>query len=126
MRVLGFMHAKLDVTDMARSEWFYRDVLGLVQGARYRLAQGEIAQYLPIGSSSGVELWYESDREVAAPTRCHIAFQVDDVLAWASYLREIGVDVAEEPFDIGHERIMFLRDPDGYLIELNEQRAGGD
>lgn len=31
-------------------------------------------------------------------------------------------EIAKEPFEIGDEVIAFIRDPDGYLIELNQQR----
>ena len=122
MNIQGFMHAKLDVTDMERSERFYRDLLGLQEIVRYKIPKGEILQLSPTGASPGVELWYEEPMEPAPRTKLHIAFQVDDTRAWVAHLRERGVVIAEEPFEIGHEVIAFIRDPDGYLIELNQTR----
>jgi lactoylglutathione lyase len=114
------MHAKLDVRDLAASERFYRDLLGLTEIVRYEIANGTILQLSPTGRSPGVELWFESDREVAPATGCHIAFSVDDTRGWVERLRAEGVSVAEEPFVVGDETIAFVRDPDGYLVELNQ------
>lgn len=114
------MHAKLDVRDLARSEHFYRDLLGLKQIVRYDIPDGVILQLSPTGASPGVELWFEKDRVVAPATEIHIAFDVDDTRAWVTRLRGEGVPVAQEPFEIGHEIIALVWDPDGYLVELNQ------
>lgn len=120
MKVLGFMHAKLDVRDLVASEHFYRDLLGLTEIVRYPIPGGTIVQLSPTGRSPGVELWFEEGREVAAPSDIHIAFDVDDTRGWLAALRAAGVTVDREPFAIGHEIIAFVRDPDGYLVELNQ------
>ena len=121
MKIEKFMHAKLDVTNMERSEHFYREVLGLSKIVRYQIPNnGAILQLSPTGTSPGVELWYEEPIEPAPQTRLHIAFRVDDTRAWVAHLRELGVPIAEEPFEVGGEVIAFIRDPDGYLIELNQ------
>lgn len=120
MRILTFMHAKLDVANLEASETFYRDLLGLSELCRYQIPKGEIVQYVPIGGIAGVELWFEGNRAIAEPTECHIAFQVDDARAWCEQLALKGVVVDQLPFDIGHETICFVRDPDGYLVELNQ------
>ena len=123
VKVNSFLHAKLDVADLARSEHFYAGVLGLVEVVRYQIPGGTILQLSPTGRSPGVELWYEASRPVAEATECHIAFDVDDTRAWIERLRSEGVDIAREPFDVGDETIAFVRDPDGYLVELNQTRA---
>lgn len=48
------------------------------------------------------------------------ACEVDDVVAVVHELKEMGVHVEHKPFRKGPEVIAILRDPDGYLIELNE------
>lgn len=117
------MHAKLDVHDLPRSEMFYRDLLGLREVVRYRIPRGTILQLSPTGRSPGVELWFEEGRILAPPTECHIAFDVDDTRSWVERLRAAGVTIHQEPFEVGHEIIAFVRDPDGYLVELNQSTA---
>ena len=120
MKILSFLHAKLDVVDMRRSEVFYCELLGLREIVRYAIPRGTILQLSPTGEPPGVELWYEEPVEPTPDTKLHIAFAVDDTRAWVRYLRDKGVVVAKEPFEVGHEVIAFICDPDGYLIELNQ------
>jgi catechol 2,3-dioxygenase-like lactoylglutathione lyase family enzyme len=123
MKVLAFLHAKLDVTDMARSEEFYCGLLGLHEIVRYSIPNnGVILQLSPNGQPPGVELWYEEPIGQAPDTKMHIAFAVDDTRAWVENLRPKGVRIEKEPFAVANEVIAFIRDPDGYLIELNEVR----
>ena len=122
MKILAFMHIKLDVEDLEKSERFYRDELGLEERVRYPIARGTIVQFAPKGQAAGVELWHEEPGGPAAETSLHLAFLVDDVRGWVAHLRARGVVIAKEPFEIGREVIAFVRDPDGYLVELNETR----
>jgi lactoylglutathione lyase len=123
MKVTAFLHAKLDVADLERSEAFYRGLLGLREVVRYPIPAGTILQLSPDGKPPGVELWHDRDTPPDPPTRLHVAFAVDDTRAWVEHLRASGVRVEQEPFTVGHEVIAFVRDPDGYLIELNEVRG---
>ena len=123
MKVMSFMHAKLDVTDIERAEKFYRDLLGLREIVRHTSPNGVILQMSPTGLSPGVELWYEEPVEPAQRTNLHIAVQVDDTRGLIAHLRQHGVEVTREPFEIGDEIIAFIRDPDGYLIELNQTKS---
>jgi catechol 2,3-dioxygenase-like lactoylglutathione lyase family enzyme len=124
MSVKSFLHAKLDVTDMAQSLAFYCDLLGCKVIVRYPLHRGEIVQVSPTGRSPGVELWLEEPVAPAPDTGVHVAFAVDDTRGMVDRLRKAGVTIAQEPFEIGDEVIAFIRDPDGYLIELNQNNAG--
>jgi len=122
--VRAFLHAKLAVDDMARSLAFYCDLLGCQEIVSYPIPRGRIVQVSPTGRSPGVELWHEASVTAAADDRLHVAFAVDDTRALVEALRHAGVRVATEPFEIEDEVIAFVRDPDGYLVELNQKRAG--
>lgn len=124
MHIMRFLHVKLDVADMARSIRFYCDLLGLTQVVRYDRDDGvTIVQVAPEGRTSGIELWYEPKNAGFANRRLHVAFEVTALDRLLERLRTKAVRIDREPFTIGHERIAFIRDPDGYLIELNELRA---
>jgi lactoylglutathione lyase len=117
---------KLDVEDLERSLEFYCGRLGLRQIVRYDRDDGiVIVQLSPTGTTPGIELWYEAPGTALRNDRLHIAFAVDGVLEVVEALRSHGVLIEREPFRIGHERIAFIRDPDGYLIELNEDLGPG-
>jgi lactoylglutathione lyase len=52
----------------------------------------------------------------------HFALKVSDVYATAEYLKSEGVEFVREPgpMNAGTRIIAFFKDPNGYVIELNE------
>ena len=56
----------------------------------------------------------------------HIAYHVDDLNGTLARLAAIGVQPEKPPYSIreGGSRLCFVRDPDGYRIELIEKVAG--
>ncbi|WJS05559.1 VOC family protein [Roseibium aggregatum] len=121
MGVKRFLHVKLDVADIDRSVAFYCDLLGFEQVVRYDRNDGvTIVQVAAAGSPVGIELWREGDHVGLANDRLHVALEATDLVATVEQLRVTGVTIEREVFWIGHEQIAFIRDPDGYLIELNE------
>ena len=124
MTVKAFLHVKIDVEDLERSLDFYCGKLLLQQIVRYDLPLGTvIVQVSPTGQPPGIELWYEKPFKGFDNDRLHVAFEVEDVERTVRELRERGVWIEQETFRKGHELIAFLRDPDGYLIELNEDAS---
>lgn len=120
MGVKRFLHVKLDVADIDRSVAFYCDVLGFEPAVRYDRDDGvTIVQVAATGSPVGIELWREGDHVGLGNDRLHIALEADDLDATVERLRAAGVTIEQEVFRMGHEEIAFIRDPDGYLIELN-------
>jgi catechol 2,3-dioxygenase-like lactoylglutathione lyase family enzyme len=120
----SFHHIKIDVSSLDRSLHFYGTLLGFKQIVRYDRTDGvTIVQLSPTGEPPGIELWYEPPRGAFDDSRLHFAFDVQDVVGLVNDLRSRGVVVDTEVFQIGHEKIAFIRDPDGYLIELNEASA---
>jgi lactoylglutathione lyase len=121
MAINSFHHVKLDVEDLKRSLDFYCDGLGFEQIVRYERDDGVvIVQVSPDGVPPGIELWWEPPYRGLNDDRLHIALDVTDLDHTLGELERQGITVEEGPFRIGHEAIAFIRDPDGYLIELNE------
>lgn len=121
MLIKRFHHLKIDVGDLGRSLEFYCTLLGLSQIVRYDRDDGiTIVQVGPDGQAPGLELWYEPPHRAYASERVHFAFEVDDLAAAVARLDAFGWPLAREPFRMGDERLAFVQDPDGYLIELYE------
>jgi lactoylglutathione lyase len=57
----------------------------------------------------------------------HIAIGVDDLDATLSRLKKQGIEPEREPYRVreGGSRLTFVRDPDGYRIELIERAPSG-
>ena len=121
MGVTAFLHVKLDVEDLDRSLEFYCGRLAMRQVARYDRDDGvTLVQISPTGRPPGIELWYEPPWKALRRDRLHVALAVCELSQLVEALRRQGVAIEREAFRIGHELIAFIRDPDGYLIELNE------
>jgi lactoylglutathione lyase len=120
MGISSFLHVKLDISDIRCSLDFYYNKLKFLEVCRYELSSHVIIQVSPTGKPPALELWYEQSQVLVPNDRIHIAFEVDDIYALARDLNYEGVELEREPFILGHEIIAFIRDPDGYLIELNQ------
>lgn len=117
----------LVVDDLDRSIAFYRDVLGfrLLQQRPWiaALSLGNMNLYVfthspPTPDKPGVTL---ANRNTPDETPVVLSFQVDDCRAAYEDLRELGLEFLTPPMEppFGGWRC-FARDPDGYLIELEQ------
>lgn len=128
-------HVGLCVHDLDRSRVFYEEVFGFTFEREIRppddptakLLQlepplGVRAAYLRLGSFR-LELLAYAERDPAAvrrrpldePGLTHLSLGVDDPHAMLDRVRDLGGTVVEES-DVGSA--IFVRDPDGQLIEL--------
>jgi catechol 2,3-dioxygenase-like lactoylglutathione lyase family enzyme len=119
--ISSFHHLKIDVGDLDVALRFYCEILGFKQIVRYDRDDGvTIVQISPDGHPPGIELWEEDGHAGIRNDRLHFAFLVENVTSLLEHFERAGVEIETRPFKIGHEIIAFIRDPDGYLIELNE------
>jgi glyoxylase I family protein len=112
-------HTSFPIRNLERSRTFYEDVLGLKEiprpdlgfrGAWY--AAGPFEVHL-IEVPEGVDVG-ESPPSLN-PLARHAAFSVTDYAATVEHLKSHGLEVLETGAEIGQ---MWVRDPDGHIIEL--------
>jgi len=114
-------HAVLKVHDLARSLAFYRDTLELREVARYRdmvfLSGGARHHDLALVEA----LTTAQSPADGSPGLHHLAFKVGDDLAtlraWRDRLAGLGVRILGQS-DHRVSQSLYLRDPDGLLVEL--------
>ena len=128
MRVL---HTMIRVGDLQRSIDFYTKVLGMQllrtsdnEEYKYSLA---FVGYGDESSGAGIELtynWGVTSYEMGTAFG-HVALGVDDVAATCEAIRQAGGNVTREagPVKGGTTIIAFVEDPDGYKIELIENKS---
>ena len=135
---LSAHHVGLTVTDLERAVEFYRDVLGLDVLDRFEVAGDAFATAVGVPGAEGsfahldgdgvrVELVeYEpagEDRTGAGlnqPGAAHLGLSVDDVDAFVDDLPADVEPVSEPQTTASGTRLVFIRDPDGHLVELLE------
>ncbi|MEO0855197.1 MAG: lactoylglutathione lyase [Cyanobacteria bacterium J06648_11] len=123
---MRLLHTMLRVGHLERSLQFYCDVLGMTKirqkdypGGRFTLA---FVGYGPESETAVLELTHNWDTESydIGDGYGHIALGVDDIYATCNAIKARGGEVVREPGPMKHGTtvIAFVRDPDGYKIEL--------
>ena len=126
----GLDHVGVAVTDLERSRRFYRDVLGLTEVERppYPVP----GAWLAAGGGAIVHLGVV-EHPISNPDgpidsrESHFALRVDDFDATLDRLRSLGYGEGADgplllqvnPYTAALVRQIYLRDPDGNLVELN-------
>jgi lactoylglutathione lyase len=126
-----FLHTMVRITDPPRSRAFY-EALGFHFARDMDIVRnGELEAtnyFFSLGEAENVlELTFNHDGRTydLGTGYGHIALGVDDLDGTLGRLAEQGIEPEREPYRVreGGSRICFVRDPDGYRIELIE-RAG--
>lgn len=129
MKVSGMDHLVLTVADMTVTVRFYQDILGM-KAERFSPADGSTRWALKFGTQK-INLHQASNRfepkaQHAIAGSADLCFLSEEPLAdWQTHLVEQGVEVIEGPVKrtgaIGAIRSIYLRDPDGNLLEISNQ-----
>ena len=136
MRLTGLHHVTLICRDLARTTSFYRDLLGLALVQETTNDDDPGSRHFYFGDPSGTPgtlisfLEYPSLPQgvVGTGSTHHFAFIVessDEQIAWRDYLREHGVECTDV-FDRTQFRSIYLRDPDGHIVEIATRGPGFD
>ncbi len=123
MRIL---HTMLRVADLEKSITFYTDVLGMTELRRNEYPDGKFTlAFLGYGDEANntvLELTYNwgVDSYEVGTAFGHLAIGVPDVYEACKKMKEMGGEIIREagPMNAGNTIIAFLKDPDGYEIEL--------
>jgi lactoylglutathione lyase len=128
MRIL---HTMLRVGDLERSLDFYTRILGMRLLRRHEYPEGRFTLafvgFGPEDTHPAIELTHNWDTKSyeLGTAYGHIALGVQDIRATCERLRAAGGRIVREPGPMKHGTtvIAFVEDPDGYRVELIEQKA---
>ena len=123
---LRIMHTMLRVRDLDASLAFYTDLLGMRLLDKSDYPEGKFTLafvgYGSVEANVAIELTYNyGDNHYDHGNGFgHIALETSDIYATADKLRAGGAEIVREPGPMKHGKthIAFIKDPDGYLIEL--------
>ena len=119
------IHTCYRILDIDRSVDFYRR-LGFEEVDRRPIRDEAINVFMGLpGDGPRLELTWNRDREEPYDLGSgygHIALRVDDLDATLERLASQGIEPEKPPYRVreGGSRLCFVRDPDGYRIELIE------
>ena len=130
---MRLLHTMLRVGDLQRSIDFYTKVLGMKllrtsENPEYKYSLAFVG-YGPETEEAVIELTYNwgVDKYELGTAYGHIALSVDNDAEACEKIRQNGGNVTREagPVKGGTTVIAFVEDPDGYKIELIEEKDAG-
>lgn len=124
--LMRILHTMIRVGNLERSIEFYRDKLGMTVFRTKEYPEGRFTlTFLGYGheeTQAAIELTYNWDTDAYAVGTGfgHIAIGVPEIYQFCANLKAKGVTITREPGPMKHGStvIAFLKDPDGYSIEL--------
>ncbi len=128
---MRMLHAMIRVNNLEESLAFYRSALGMKVLRQKDFPEGKFTlAFVGYGDekdSTVIELTHNWDRSSYnhGDAFGHIALGVDDIYRTCQELKSKGVKVVREPgpMKFGQTVIAFIEDPNGYKIELIEQKS---
>ena len=124
---MALIHTCYRITDVDRSVEFYK-ALGFEESGRIPIRDEAINVFMNIpgdGDMPKLELTHNFgvDSYDIGTGYGHIAITADDLDATLERLAKQGIEPEKPPYSVreGGSRLCFVRDPDGYRIELIEK-----
>jgi lactoylglutathione lyase len=128
MAVKKLLHTRYRVNDIESSVKFYQEALGLSVSRRHTSPRGAQLVFLSTpNSDEEIELCQMPAG--AEPVKVqsdltHLAFEVDDLTAFAGELKVKGYELSDGPTTTGSgSLIAFIDAPEGYEVELIQRSA---
>jgi lactoylglutathione lyase len=116
------LHTRYRVSDLEKTTVFYRDVLGLEEVRRSKSPRGsELVFFKAPGSEEEIEICkFDASGPVqVGPDLTHLAFEVDDMEAFAKHAVALGYPLSDGPTTTSSGSVIaFLDAPEGYEVEL--------
>ena len=125
---MELIHTCYRIGDPARSIAFY-EALGLEKRREMPIRDEAVNYFLGVPGQDVPELELTHNFGVESyeigTGYGHIALRVDDLAAALAALKEQGIEPEREPYRVreGGSLICFVRDPDGYRVELIDRSA---
>jgi len=127
--VKKLLHTRYRVADLEKTVAFYRDVLGLQEVNRFTSGRGsQLVFFKAPESEELIELckFDESGPVVVGPDLTHLAFEVEDMEAFARHAASKGYPLSDGPHRSSSGSVIaFIDAPEGYEIELIQKAASG-
>jgi lactoylglutathione lyase len=125
--VTKLLHTRYRVQDLARTVSFYTEVLGLEEVRRHKSPRGSELVFLKAPQSDELIEICQFDASgpvVVGPDLTHLAFEVEDLAAFAAHAAARGFPLSDGPTTTSTgSTFAFIDAPEGYEIELIERRS---
>lgn len=126
LMVTKLLHTRYRVTDLEKTINFYKDVIGLEEVRRHKSPRGSELVFLKAPQSEElIEIcsYPASGPVIIGPDLTHLAFEVQDLEAFAKHAAAKGYPLSDGPTPSSSGIFAFIDAPEGYEIELIQYRS---
>ena len=121
------LHTRMRVNDLARTVKFYQDALGLKLSRQNTSPRGAQLAFLQTpNSDEEIEICQMPPGAPSVqvqPDLMHLAFEVDNLEAFAAELKKKGYALSDGPTKTGSGSVIaFIDAPEGYEVELIQRK----
>ena len=121
------LHTRMRVNDLARTVKFYEEALGLTVSRRHTSPRGaQLAFIATPNSDEEIEICQMppgAPSVVVQPDLMHLAFEVENLVAFAAAAKAKGYPLSDGPTVTGSGSVIaFIDAPEGYEVELIERK----
>ena len=120
--VKKFLHTRMRVSDLEKTTDFYQKVFGLEVTRRHESPRGSKLVFLAVpNSDEEIELTYfpGSGPVEVQEDLMHLAFEVDDMNAFADHINSVGYEFSDGPTESSSgSTFAFVDAPEGYEVEV--------
>jgi catechol 2,3-dioxygenase-like lactoylglutathione lyase family enzyme len=117
-------HVCIGAKNLAETEQFYCNVLGLEKKFVFDKAGKEVGFYLALGGNSFIEVFADSEASEAnkeqRPLLKHFCLEVEDIDTVISAVRDKGWMISDKKFGLDNAWQAWINDPSGVAIELHQ------
>jgi len=111
-------HACIHTRDLKATERFYCDALGCEKGFEFIREDRLFGFYMKLGSNTFIEV-FEGDPGGPGNIK-HLALEVDDMDGVIHHVKQQGYEIGEKKLGCDKSWQVWLDDPNGVRIELQE------
>jgi lactoylglutathione lyase len=127
--VTKLLHTRYRVTDLEKTISFYKDIIGLQEVDRKTSPRGSKLVFLKAPQSEElIEIceFPASGPVIIGPDLTHLAFEVEDIGAFARHAAAKGCPLSDGPTTTSSGSIIaFVDAPEGYEVEIIQRPATG-
>jgi lactoylglutathione lyase len=125
--VKKLLHTRMRVNDLARTVKFYQDALGLKLTRQHTSPRGAQLAFLATpNSDEEIEICQMpagAPPVQVQPDLMHLAFEVENLAAFAAELKKKGFALSDGPTQTGSGSVIaFIDAPEGYEVELIQRK----
>ena len=121
MLTLTYHHVALHARSAEASFSFYQRLFNYRQVLRHESAGGGAILHLAQDHGAPIlEIIEEQEPPHVPEQAVHLGFSCSNMKELLDRLQKLEVKIERGPLTVGKETLLFIRDPDGYLIEIND------